>query len=78
MPFLVVSPWARANYVDSLVLDQSSVVKFIEFNWHLPAMGNGASDAAAGSINLMFNFNHPQDDSQLFLNPANGAISTRH
>jgi phosphoesterase family protein len=57
MPFLLVSPWARANYVSSTLLDQASVVKFIEDNWHLPAMGNGASDTAAGSIGLMFNFN---------------------
>jgi phospholipase C len=75
MPFLLISPWAKANFVSNALLDQSSVVKFIEFNWHLPAMGNGASDAAAGSINLMFDFSHPQDDSQLFLNPANGAVS---
>jgi Phosphoesterase family len=30
MPFLLVSPWARANYVSNTLLDQASVVKFIE------------------------------------------------
>jgi phospholipase C len=77
LPFLLISPWAKANFVSNSLLDQSSVVKFIEFNWHLPAMGNGATDAAAGSINLMFDFDHHHDGNRLFLNPANGAIA-RH
>ena len=51
-------------------------MKFIEYNWHLPAMGNGAADAAAGSINLMFDFNgDPQ--RPLFLSPKNGEIRRR-
>jgi phospholipase C len=76
MPFLLVSPWARSNYVSSTLLDQASVVKFIEDNWHLPAMGNGASDAAAGSINLMFNFSgDPQ--RPVFLSPKSGEIRKR-
>ena len=73
LPFLVISPWAKSNYVDSTLLDQSSVVKFIEYNWHLPALGNGAADTAAGSLMSMFNFQagHPTNGA-LFLNPATG------
>lgn len=74
LPFLVISPFAKANYVSNSLLDQSSVVKFIEFNWHLPAMGNGATDTAAGSINLMFDFDHPHG-GRLILDPASGAIA---
>ena len=70
-PFLVISPWARSNYVDSTVSDQSSVVKFIEYNWGLPAMGNGASDANAGSILPMFDFRAPAN-RRLFLDPTTG------
>ena len=70
LPFLLISPWAKANFVSDSLLDQSSVVKFIEFNWHLPGMGDGATDTAAGSINLMFDFNHRNDGGRLFLNPA--------
>ena len=73
LPFLVISPWAKSNYVDSTLLDQSSVVKFIEYNWHLPAMGNGAADTAAGSLMSMFNFQAGRPTNQaLFLNPATG------
>jgi phospholipase C len=58
LPFLVISPWARSNWVDNTFIDQSSVVKFIEYNWGLPALGNGAADNAAGSILSMFDFSH--------------------
>ena len=73
LPFLVISPWARANWVDNTFIDQSSVVRFIEYNWHLPALGNGAADTAAGSIVSMFNFTQktPQNH-KLFLDPATG------
>jgi phospholipase C len=73
LPFLVISPWARSNYVDNTLLDQSSVVKFVEYNWHLPALGNGAADTAAGSILSMFDFQagHPTNQA-LFLDPSTG------
>ncbi|HTP14327.1 MAG TPA: alkaline phosphatase family protein, partial [Streptosporangiaceae bacterium] len=56
LPFLVISPLAKPNFVSSSLIDQSSVVKFIEYNWRLPALGNGAADDAAGSILPMFSF----------------------
>jgi phospholipase C len=70
MPFLVISPFAKRNFVDNTLIDQSSVVKFIEYNWHLPAMGNGAVDATAGSILSMFDFS--DSNPPLFLNPSTG------
>ena len=71
LPFLVISPWARPNWVDNTFTDQSSVVKFIEFNWKLPGLGNGAADTAAGSILSMFNFAHPSAH-RLLLSPTTG------
>jgi phospholipase C len=56
MPFLLVSPWAKVNYVDHRVIDQSSVTRFIEDNWNLPRIGGGSTDAIAGTINGMFDF----------------------
>jgi hypothetical protein len=70
MPFLVISPFAKRNFVDNTLIDQSSVVKFIEYNWHLPAMGNGAVDATAGSILSMFDFS--AWNPPLFLDPSTG------
>ena len=36
LPLLVVSPWARSNYVDHTLTDQSSIIRFVEDNWQLP------------------------------------------
>src|SRR5215472_3677796 len=73
IPFLVVSPWSQSNYIASNVIDQSSVVKFIEQNWNVPALGNGAADSRAGSIMPMFNFNSKTPPTgTVFLDPATG------
>jgi phospholipase C len=73
IPFLVVSPWSKSNSVSTNVIDQSSVVKFIEQNWKLAALGNGASDAKAGSIMPMFSFNSKTPPNRtLFLDPSTG------
>ena len=71
LPFLVVSPFARANAVSNNLIDQSSVVRFIEYNWQLPALGNGAADAAAGSLASLFDF-HGQQVAPIFLDPTTG------
>ena len=34
-PLLVISPWARQNYVDNTFVEQSSILQFIENNWSL-------------------------------------------
>jgi phospholipase C len=65
LPFLVISPYARANYIDHTKTGQASVVKFIEQNWELPVSNGSAIDDAAvsgsfdktdGSIAGMFDF----------------------
>ncbi len=58
-PLLVISSWAKANFVDHTVTDQSSVVRFIEDNWLAGArIGGGSMDALANSIDSMFNFSN--------------------
>ena len=73
LPFLVISPFAKANFVDHSVIDQSSVVRFIEDNWRLPRIGNGSFDVAAGSIETMFNFTF-NSNPPVFLNPLTGQV----
>jgi phospholipase C len=70
-PFLVLSPFARSNFVDHTLTDQSSVTRFIEDNWRLGRIGNGSADALAGSLNGMFDFARPHV-GRLFLDPATG------
>jgi phospholipase C len=73
LPFLVISPWAKSNYVSNVLIDQSSVVTFIEQNWGLPVLGNGAADDEVGSINDMFDFSHQSPfNPPLYLDPSSG------
>jgi phospholipase C len=74
LPLLVVSPWARKNYIDHRVTDQSSILRFIEDNWELGRIGNSSFDAIAGTLDGMFNFNAQQLAAPLFLDPSTGRI----
>lgn len=76
LPLLVISPWARKNYVDHRVTDQSSVIRFIEENWNLPdRIGNGSTDTITGRINGMFDFDdRDANDRRLILDPLTGVV----
>ena len=71
LPLLVVSPFARENFVDHSTTDQSSVVRFIEDNWNLGRIGSGSTDASAGSLASMLDLNGHRAD-RLFLDPNTG------
>ncbi len=47
IPMLVISPWAKQNFVDHTVTDQSSIIHFIEDNWlNGTRIGSGSFDAS--------------------------------
>ncbi len=70
LPLLVISPYARVNYVDHTVTDQASILKFIEDNWSLGKIAN-SFDARAGSLNGMFDFSKAKA-AALKLDPNTG------
>jgi phospholipase C len=70
-PLMVISPFARSNFVDHTLTDQSSITRFIEDNWHLGRIGGGSADAFAGTLTNMFDFNEP-NPSRFILNPSTG------
>jgi phospholipase C len=73
IPFIVVSPFAKQNYVSHERISQASVVRFIEDNWldgH--RLGGGSLDAEGGSIEDMFDFGHGHRNDELFLDPSTG------
>jgi phospholipase C len=75
-PLLVVSPYAKANYVDHTLTDQSSVDKFIEDNWLSgQRIGGGSFDAIAGSLDGMFDWSKG-DNPVLVLDPKTGEPTT--
>jgi phospholipase C len=55
-PLLVISPWAKANYIDHTFTVQTSITRFIEDNWSLGRIGGGSYDAIANPITGLFNF----------------------
>jgi phospholipase C len=72
LPLLVISPYAKANYVSGSLADQTSLLAFIEDNW-LGGQRTGPSsfDNLAGSLDNMFSWDHP-DFRPYLLNPATG------
>ena len=76
LPLLVVSPWAKRNFIDGSITDLSSILRFIEDNWDLGRIGGGSTDATAGTLNNMFDFDEERDHGarRLFLDPSTGVV----
>lgn len=72
-PFLVISPYAKQNYVDHTLIDQSSVIHFIEDNWLGGQRIPNSFDSLSGSINSMFNFSQTPNSQPYLLNPSTGS-----
>ena len=72
-PFLVISPWARQNFVDHSLTDQTSVLRFIEDNWlGGQRIGQGSFDGIANPITQLFDFSKVRNNGVQFLNPYRG------
>ena len=79
LPMLVISPWAKKNFVDNTVTDQSSVSRFIEDVFLSSApIGGGSTDRSAGSLMNMFNFTSTvaPNPNVVVLNPTTGAVTS--
>jgi len=76
-PLLVVSPWARPNFVDHTVTDQTSILRFVEDNWlNGQRIGSGSFDVLANSILGMMDFTTPRSKGQLILDESSGEVVT--
>ncbi len=87
LPFLVISPFARENYVSHVLTDQTSITRFIEDNWlggERLSDGSGAFpvsfDTKAGSLMDIFDFSTANrggghaKQRRLFLDPQTGLV----
>jgi phospholipase C len=84
LPLLVISPYAKQNFVDHTVTDQTSILRFIEDNFGLGRIDQGVPksvaqggsfDQIAGSLASMFDFEGNNSDHHqhvLILDPATG------
>jgi phospholipase C len=58
LPLLLISGYAKENFVEHTVTDQSSITRFIEDNWDVGRIGTGSFDAIAGPLTNMLDFSH--------------------
>ncbi len=79
-PFLVISPWAKKNFLDTTVTDQASVTRFIEDVFlSSQRIGGGSADTIAGPLTNMFDFSNgavAPNPNVVQLNPATGVVTS--
>ena len=76
-PLLVISPFAKKNYVSHTLTTQASIPQFIEDNWlNGERLGKGSFDATTGSIMDMFDFSQKKS-TKLILDPTEGIVITK-
>jgi phospholipase C len=77
LPFIVISPYTRENYVSNKLIDTASVVKFIEDNWLNGERIPGSFDSVSGSIDGpggLLDFHVWPHYTPVILNPTTGAV----
>jgi phospholipase C len=55
-PLMVLSPYSNVNSVDHSIIDQTSILRFVEDNWlGGQRIGDGSFETLAGSLYGLFN-----------------------
>jgi phospholipase C len=78
LPLLVISPWARKNFVDHTQTDQTSILRLIEDVFlNSQRIGGGSFDERAGSLMNMLDFSksHPRNAQPMILDPDTGEVA---
>jgi phospholipase C len=78
LPLMVISAYAKQNYIDHRLTDQSSILRFIEDNWDLGRIGGDSADAKAGTLWGLFDFDEKYQASRLILDPSTGEPLSVH
>jgi phospholipase C len=73
LPLLLISPYAKVNFVYHGLASQTAILRFIEDNWNLGRIGNQSFDELGGSIEPMFDFAHAAAEP-IVLDPRTGEI----
>ena len=81
LPLVVISPFAKKNYVDNTPTDQASIPRFIEDVFLSSArIGSGSFDAPAGTLMNMFTFTTTSgaapNPNVVLLNATTGVVTT--
>jgi phospholipase C len=73
VPALVISPYAKENYVSHVQYDHTSVLKFLETNYNLPSLNK--RDAAANGLTDMFDFKNPNFTPYMYQSDNSQSVS---
>ena len=73
VPLLVISPYAKENYVSQTILNHMSLIKFIEYNFGLPTLNGNV----ANSHNLLDFFDFTQAPRAPIVLGTSGSYSSR-
>ena len=76
LPLLIISPYARVNFVDHATTDVTSILRFVEDNWGLGRLGDQSFDEVAGPVDNMFDFKHPVANG-VRLDPRTGETANK-
>ena len=69
IPMIVISPYAKENYISSTEMNHASMLGFIDYNWNMPALNRFVS---LSNLPLdMFNFNQTYGNGQIARSPLN-------
>jgi phospholipase C len=69
----VISQYAKVNFIDHKITDQTSILRFIEDNWSLGRIGDQSFDEKAGLLTNMFDFTSGRQlADKLFLETSTG------
>ena len=68
VPVLVISPYAKENYVSNTVMNHASTLAFVDYNWDLPALNTFVADS--GLPLDMFDFNETYSGGSLARQPV--------
>jgi phospholipase C len=71
-PLLVISPYAKTNFIDHTATEQASIIRFIEDNWGTGRLPSGSFDQRAGTLDNLFDFGHAA--APVVLLDANGSV----
>ncbi len=74
LPLLVISPFAKTNYIGHTSLEQTSITRFIENNWSTARIGDFSFDTRARNMNGLFDFTQ-SNNKRVILN-RNGSVAS--
>jgi phospholipase C len=73
LPLLVISPFAKTNFIDHTATEQTSVLRFIEDNWRTGRIGDHSFDQRAGTLANLFTFH--SNNKRVLLN-QDGSVAS--